>query len=160
MENQMIASSNQAVKPPPQNFLNKVKGVFLSVAAKLKEVIYYLRVPSRGAEAEGEVPSHGISDRTKKIVTGVSAIFFLLIILLIAASYLRNMGEKPAEEVKEEDSLQTTIVERKASRYATDEAVLKMEGDVKALEEDMNKEDLEEKSLPPPNLNFDVNFTE
>jgi len=109
---------------------------------------------------EGGISEVGISAKTKKIVTVTAATFFTLIVILITVSYFKGRISKPAEETKKEDGVQTTIIERKPSRYASDEVVLNMETDTKTLEEEINKAEIEEKSLIPPNLNFNINFNQ
>lgn len=160
MEETTGNSPNQVIQAPPQNPLEKVKEIFSSIFEKVKSLVSRFKVPSQPTEVEGMFPGEGISPRTKKIVTIVAAIFFIIILLLISISYLKNRTPKEVEEKEEGDGAQTTIVERKASRYATDEAVLKMESDIKILEEEINRSDIEEKSLTPPGLNFNVDFKE
>jgi len=135
-------------------FMDRMVRALLNIKDKL-----FTRTPNT-TQTQGIVSASGISTRTKTIVTALAAVFFILIIAVFVVSYLKGRIQKPKEEEKVGEKAVTTIVERKASRYATDEAVLKMEADTKVLEEEINKGDIEEKSLTPPTLNFDVNFQE
>ena len=135
-------------------FMDRMVRALLNIKDKL-----FTKIPG-AIQTQSIVPASGISTRTKSVVTALAAVFFILIIAVFVVSYLKGRIQKPKEEEKVGEKAVTTIVERKPSRYATDEAVLKMEADTKALEEEINKGDIEEKSLTPPNLNFDVNFQE
>lgn len=143
---------------PKTGLLSKLTGLLAKIPATLMNLFgRFFRPSSQLAAMEGVVAT-SISPGRKRVFFLLAAAFFVTIILLIIVSFLKNYKVKPVNENKEESSSQTTIIERRPSRYATDEAILKMEADTKALEEEINKSDLDEKSLIPPNLNFDVNF--
>jgi len=101
-----------------------------------------------------------ISQRTKRLAISIAALFLTLVTLIIVLTYFKNRNKVTPQEEKKDGGAATTIVERKPSRYATDEAVLKIETDVKALESEIGKSEIEEKNLTPPSLNFDINFKE
>jgi len=136
------------------DYMDRMVRALLNIKDKL-----FTKVPG-ATQTQGMVPAAGISARTKSVVRALAAVFFILIIAVFVVSYLKGRIQKPKEEEKVGEEAVTIIIERRPSRYATDEAVLKMEADTKALEEEINRGDIEEKSLTPPNLNFDVNFQE
>jgi len=149
-------SASLAPTPNPTSKLREILAKILSGLSNIRGKFSTQAEPIDG----GIVAAPGISSKTKRIITIVAALFLTVITLLIVVTYLKSREKKPKVEEAQQPSAQTTIVERKLSRYATDEAVLKMETDIKALDTSINKEDIEEKALTPPTLNFDVNFKE
>ena len=164
--NQEPKIDSQNLNPTNQNHVNPVKsGIYDQVKNAFGSLYKYfsgltgkLKIPEKAPEIVGMMPTPGISPKTKKIVIAISMLFFVTLILFMVLMIYKGKEEKPISETQKELEAQTTIIERKPSRYATDEVVLKMETDLKTLEEEVNRGEIEEKSLIPPNLNFQINF--
>ena len=152
---QPVIGSNMPSPVPPswvRRAVDKIMLVFKFIKAKFYNI----------SDSVGGVSSSvtEISQRTKKIATSVAALFLLLVTFAIVLTYIKNRSKMVSQEEKKDDGMATTIVERKPSRYASDETVLRIETDVKALESEIGTSEIEEKNLTPPSLNFDINFKE
>lgn len=90
--------------------------------------------------------------------------FFALAIFFFALFCFHRINKKKSELVAEPTPTPTPLVTieevitASPSAYATDEAVLKIEEELKILEEKLNVVDLEEQPLLPPFLDMDVKF--
>jgi hypothetical protein len=158
---QPVISSNtpSSVTPSPIIPASRVRKALDKIMVGLKFIQRKISSVKQFA-GEGTPSITEISQRTKRIATSVAALFLTLITLIIVLTYFKNRSKVVPVEEKKDGGAATTIVERKPSRYASDEAVLKIETDVKTLENEIGKIEIEEKNLIPPSLNFSINFEE
>jgi hypothetical protein len=101
-----------------------------------------------------------ISPKAKKIISILIAFLVIVALAAVFVPLIKKLVQKPVEETPVVETSQLTLTARKPSRYATDEAVLKVESEVGALEADLNALEVKESNLNPPPLNWDVNFEE
>lgn len=88
-----------------------------------------------------------------------------LVILVIVLSILVNLFKKPAVSPKPPSlpvSTPTPFEEKitSPSIYATDSAILKIEAELKTIDQDLQSTDLKEAGLNPPVLDMEVNLEE
>src|SRR3989304_6285532 len=101
-----------------------------------------------------------IPPAAKKIISILLAFIVIVGLVAVFVPLIKKIIQKPEKEVAVVETSQLTLTTRKPSRYAADEAVLKIESEVSALEGDLNALEVKESTLNPPPLNWDVNFTE
>ena len=93
------------------------------------------------------------------IATG--ALLFLLLLLITLSVFLPKSTPPvlpPASPTPTPTPLEEKITS--PSAYATDSAVLKIESDLKTLDQNLQATDLKEAALNPPVLDMEVNFNE
>lgn len=100
--------------------------------------------------------------RLLKIGAGV---FAFAIILLIIGNIVKSLRfKKPVSTPTPTPNVQTPLPTPSSignpSVYATDSGVLKIESDLKILENKLGATDLDESNLRPPDINFYVNFNQ
>lgn len=85
----------------------------------------------------------------------------LLIVLLILASLLKKPSVSP-KQAQPATPTPTPFEEEitSPSIYATDSAILKIEADLKTIDQDLQSTDLKEVGLNPPVLDMEVKFEE
>jgi len=85
----------------------------------------------------------------------------LLIVLLILASLLKKPSVSP-KQTQLPTPTPTPFEEEitSPSIYATDSAILKIEADLKTIDQDLQSTDLKEVGLNPPVLDMEVKFEE
>lgn len=88
-----------------------------------------------------------------------------LVILVIVLSILINLFKKPAVSPKPPSlpvSTPTPFEEKitSPSIYATDSAILKIEAELKTIDQNLQSTDLKEAGLNPPVLDMEVKFEE
>ena len=101
-----------------------------------------------------------IPPKGKKVLTVILAFIIVLALVSVFVPLVKKLLQKKEEETPTAQTDQLTLTTRKPSRYATDEAVLKTEGDVTLFESELNSLTVKESNLNPPPLNWDVNFKE
>ena len=141
-----------------KNLIDKVSGgVVAKVAPGLK-----IGAASTSKAASGLVTRVGPS-----FITKVLKIFFVVLLLIVLAFVgykLMNTAQKEEEETNQpgtiEDITPTPVVYNppKASVYATDESILKLEEDINVITQEIGSIVLREGQLTPPTLDFNVNF--
>jgi len=94
------------------------------------------------------------------LLGGLVLIFLLILILLEMSSVLKQNRVVPRLLPTPTPSPIPTLVEKitNQSFYATDSAVLKIENELKKIEEKLDNTDLKESSLNPPLLDWKVEF--
>ena len=100
----------------------------------------------------------------KRLVVFVS-VFGTALVLLLAVAIFAGFNQKDSSQSTSEEPMPTTTTEFKEeitspSPYATDAALLKIEEEVKNLEQKIQATDLKETGLTPPVLEMEVNFEE
>ena len=127
---------------------------------ELIEKIKALPLPWRKKSLEPEAaPSPPAKPINKKLIIGLVAFSLLLGIIWI----LRSLPQKEAEKAGVSPSPSPTTAEEEViipSIYATDSAVLKLEGSLSELETNLLETDLSEAGLNPPLLDWEVEFEE
>lgn len=98
----------------------------------------------------------------QKMVWSVSGgLAGLLIVLLILASLLKKPSGSP-KQAQPATPTPTPFEEEitSPSAYATDSAILKIESELKTIDQDLQSTDLKEVGLNPPVLDMEVEFEE
>ena len=101
-----------------------------------------------------------IPPAAKKILSILLAFILIGALVAVFVPLIKKLMQKPTQETPVVETSQLTLTTRKPSRYAEDEAVLKIESEVTTLEADLNSLEVKESNLNPPPLNWDVNFEE
>lgn len=100
--------------------------------------------------------------RNRKIILIVVGVFIFLFLLLVILGVLTNMQRRNGQtDMPTPTPAQTTPVEEdivNPSRYATDAAILKIEGDIEVLDKRMGEEKVRQEDLNLPQLDFEVSF--
>lgn len=123
---------------PPQkpNFFDSVNTFLSSLKVKIEDIIH----------------------TRLKLVILVAVLIILLIIVGFIVLNSRKVIPKPIKPTPTPLPAVETILN--PSRYATDEGVLKIESEIKKIDENLGGADLREDKLNPPEFNFDINFVE
>jgi hypothetical protein len=121
-------------------------------------------IPTQEEKPIGEVEYWQLGRiRVKKPIGLATAILlFLLLLLLLVLLVLSQKPPKPVSLPIPPTPTPTPFEEKIASpsAYATDSAILKIEQDLKTLDQDLQLTDLKETSLNPPALDWEVEFEE
>ncbi len=101
----------------------------------------------------------------KRLLKIAGTIFGFAIILLILGNIVKSLkfskpASTPTPTPKQASPLPTPQGIGNPSIYATDSGVLKIESDIKVLENKLGGTDLDESNLKPPDINFYVKFTQ
>lgn len=101
----------------------------------------------------------------KRLLKIAGGVFVFTIIILILGSIVKSLKfSKPVSTPTPTPKLGTPLPTPQGigipSVYATDSGVLKIESDVKVLENKLGGTDLDESNLKPPDINFYVRFTQ
>lgn len=126
--------------PPPQVAADAEK--FKSLIEKWKQK--YIKLPPKN----------------KKIVISISVLFIVIFFLLIIVSIYGKKQNYPVL-VPTPTPLSVTPAPNvilNASRYATDEGVLKIESDLNNFQKQLETSDVKQGDLNLPNLDFNINF--
>ncbi|MGD0523138.1 MAG: hypothetical protein ABSA43_01100 [Candidatus Microgenomates bacterium] len=103
-----------------------------------------------------------LSSRTRKLLVIAGGVLGFLLVLLLVASIVKSSLNQPVVKVVLPTpvitALPTPVELTNPSRYATDSAVLKLEGNLKDNETNLNNVDIKESDLYPPQLDFNINF--
>jgi hypothetical protein len=95
----------------------------------------------------------------KKLVKVFFILFFLLILIFVAATLFNILKSKKITEAPVLPTPSPVPFEpTKPSVYASDESVLKLEEDIDLLEKELVRVSLRDNDLLPPKLDFDINF--
>jgi hypothetical protein len=100
------------------------------------------------------------ANRKKMIIGGISGVIVLILLLtLVVVTSGQRPNTKPTP-TPQPTATPTPFVETIASpsAYATDSAVLKIESDIKDIEDQLQNVDLKDNNLLPPALNLNINF--
>lgn len=163
-------SQKQIVAPAPRD-----DSVIQDVAA-IKKV--FSKVSSTVASRVAPLVKEGITETSKaastitkktgpKFITKILRIFFVLLLLIIlgfVAVKLFNTKKGVQEESKNGGSIAevspTPVIYNppKASIYATEESILKLEEDINVITREFGNAVLKENELTPPTLDFNVVF--
>lgn len=112
----------------------------------LKIKAYYISLPAK----------------TQKLLIAAGGMLGFLLVMLIIASVVKSVSHRPVGNVvlptPAVTVLPTPVELLSPSRYATDSAVLKLEGNLKDNETKLNNLDIKESDLYSPQLDFDINF--
>jgi hypothetical protein len=95
--------------------------------------------------------------RTLYLLVGL--LVLLLVVLLIAASFKVPTVQPPAAKPSPSPTptpIEATIAS--PSAYASDSAILRMEGELEVIEDKIQATDLKESGLNPPVLDMNVDF--
>ena len=96
----------------------------------------------------------------KMIVFG--GIFFAVLLILVLGAillpFLSGKSQPASSLPTPTPSLTPTPEIANPSFYATDSAILKIEEDVKKIEEELDSVDIKEKDLIPPALDWEIKF--
>lgn len=100
--------------------------------------------------------------RLLKIAGGI--LLFAIVALILGSVVKSVRFSKPVSTPVPTPNVQTPLPTPQGignpSIYATDSGVLKIESDIKVLENKLSGTDLDENNLKPPDINFYVNFTQ
>jgi hypothetical protein len=135
---------NQVVAGPPKKS-SPITDIFSKAKSTLSDIFSRITI---------------IPPAAKKILAIVLAFLIIAGLVAVILPIIKKLGQKPVEETPPVETAQLTLTTRKPSRYATDEAVLNIESEVKTYETDLNSLEVKESNLNPPPLNWDVNFEE
>lgn len=118
-----------------KNIIEKVKNVWLKLPEKPKKIL-----------------------KTVALVFGV--MIFLIIIIFIILKFTSRTSKPINLPSPSFEPFPTGDVITNPSHYATDSGVIKIEKDLKSLEKDLDIMQINETSLLPPKLDFDINFNQ
>ncbi len=95
----------------------------------------------------------------------VSSLAIVVILLLIAIFLFKFIGRKRLEEpvvtpTPSPKASPSTEIIPNPSRYVTDSAVLETEEELDGLDNELSETVIEETTLLPPSLDFEINFKE
>lgn len=104
-----------------------------------------------------------LDPKRKKIVLGVGILFAIIILLLllniVAAIFKRPSAPAPSPTpVNTNQGSPLPIIITNPSRYATDEAVLKIENSLNEIEKSLNAINPQHPEIAVPNLDYNVKF--
>lgn len=103
-----------------------------------------------------------LNPKTKKVleIFGVSfgVLVVLLVIIALVVGLRRGRGNGEPPPTPEVQQTPESEIIRNPSVYATDSAVLVIEGKVLEMDEKLRDVDLKEGGLRPPAVDFDINF--
>ena len=112
----------------------------------------------------------GMWNRVPPILRKVLVIFGIVFGLLILLGLVVSMGQKVAKKTITPVATATPVIGtgstpvpieiKNPSRYATDSGLLKIEEDIKKIDQGMGSVDLKELNLRPPDIQFKINFEE
>jgi len=135
---------NQVVAGPPKKS-GPLSEILTRIRSKISEVFDRITI---------------IPPTAKKILSILLAFIVVGALVAVFVPLIKKLMQKPTQETPVAETSQLTLTTRKPSRYAEDEAVLKIESEVTTFEADLNSLEIKESNLNPPPLNWDVNFEE
>lgn len=97
----------------------------------------------------------------KKLLIGLVVFALLLVVLLAVVALMKNRGSvapSPSASPTEAPQATSSGATRNESKYASDEAVLKIENDIKSASDDLTKTTVREDNLRVPSADFNISF--
>ena len=172
------APQNEEPKLPSQNpqtqyvkeVRDKVSADEDSVLKDLSVLKNFLGGKLNKASAGAGAKSRELTDRVKssnkamKFVKTIGVIFALLIIALLATSFIKKTGigfgnnEEEKNQTEKPSPTPINYEPERPSVYAEDVEVLRIEEAIDSLEKEISRASLRESGLIPPVLDYNINF--
>src|SRR5258708_35118193 len=141
-------------QPPVQNPVSEIKT--LPIQNPAPEVVVTKPI-ERIKEAINNLPP------AQRKMAVIAAILFGVVFILLLLSLL--FGKKPRTPVLLPTPTPISVsptpeIILNASKYATDAGVLKIEADLKNIQNQLNSTDIRQSDLSLPNLDYNINFNQ